>query len=256
MKLRAVVLSMSLISMPSLAAEEVVISGLVLDTAGTANNDKPLGSIPVEILDPNGSRLKATMTQDNGRFHIKFDDKDKLTGKETISVDAAGYSAKPTSQQIRLDRSKGMKLAYQGEFLLTNNKAIRENAAYREAVTKSAVNAQAEASQAERTRKIFASISTLPQESKDIAFGSVRAQSSSAFSELLKIDKEVTRARELGTQLQQKGSLIVPLYEPTGKIRFTGPVTSQSEMDTILQQAGQKGFRGNAVINDMQIRKQ
>jgi hypothetical protein len=256
MNLRAVVLSVSLICMSAVAAEEVVISGLVLDTASTANNDKPLGSVLVEILDANGSRIKETMTQDNGRFHIKFDDKDKLTGKETIRVDASGYSARPTSQQIRLERPKGMKLAYQGEFLLTNNKAMRENAAYREAVTKSVVNAQTEVSQAERTRKVFASISTLPQESKDIAFGSVRALSSSAFSELLKIDREVTRARELGTQLQKNGSLIVPLYEPMGKIRFTGSVTSKSEMDAILQQAGQKGFKGNAVINDMQIRKQ
>ena len=256
MKLRAVALSMSLISVPALATEEVVISGLVLDTASAANNDKPLSSVLVEILGPNGIRLKETTTQNNGMFHIKFDDKDKLTGKETIRVDASGYSSRPTSQQIRLERPVGMKLAYQGEFLLTNNRAMRENAAYREAVTKSAVNAQAKFGQAERTRKVFASISTLPQESKDIAFGSVRAQSSSAFSELLKIDKEVTMAKELGTQLQQNGSLIVPLYEPTGKIRFTGPVTSKGEMDAILQQAGQKGFKGNAVINDMQIRKQ
>jgi DNA replicative helicase MCM subunit Mcm2 (Cdc46/Mcm family) len=256
MELRVTVLLVSMLFMSALAAEEVVISGIVLDTRGEANKDKPLGSVIVEILDPNGMPLsppKVTLTQDNGMFHIRLDDKDKLTGKETIKVDAAGYSSRPTLQQIRLRRPTGMKLAYQGEFLLTNIKAIREDPAYREAVVKNAVEAQAKPDQAERTRKVFASFSTLPGESKTIAFGSVRALSSPAFSELLKIDNEVTRARELGSELQLKGSLILPLYEPKGTIRFTGPVTSKDEMDAVLKQAGEKGFKGNAIINDMRI---
>lgn len=255
MKLHFAVLTLCLLC-GSVLAEEVVISGLVLDTASTANNDRPLRQVLVEILDASGGLLKETTTQDNGMFHIKFDDKNKLTGKETIRVDASGYSARPTTTQIKLERPRGMKLAYQGEFLLTNNKAMRENSAYRDAVTKNAVQAQADAGKAERARRVFASISSLPQESKDLAFGSVSAQSASAFSELVKVNKEVTRARELESELRQKGSSIVPLYDPMGTIRFTGPVTSKNEMAAILQQAGQKGFSGNAVINDMQIRKQ
>jgi hypothetical protein len=255
MKLTAVILSVSLLSSPALA-EKLVISGRVLDTSGAINEDKPLGQVPVVILDASGKPLKQTTTLNNGYFHIEFDDEHSLTGRETVRVDASGYSERPTSQQINLKRPSGMKLAFQGDFLLTNNRAIRESSAYREAVTKNAVNAHANAAQAERVRRVFASISALPPESKDIAFGSVRAASTSAFSELQIVDKKLATTRELATELTMRGSFVVPLYDPSGKIRFTGPAISKEEIDVILKRADQKGFKGNAVINDMQIRRQ
>lgn len=254
MKLLAPMLLMSVLSMPALAADELVISGRVVDTASPARDDTPLASVLVEILAPDGTPLRETSTNRDGRFHFAFDKKDKLTGKETIRVDAAGYSAKPTLQQIKLERPKGMNLAYQGEFLLTNDKRMREEPAYRTAVAESAVRGQTEVGQKERASKILASIVALPKESKEVAFASVRALSVPAFSELTKVDKEVAGARELESALRIRGSQIIPLYEPGGTIRLTGSAKSQNEMDTILLEAGQKGFKGKAVINDMQVR--
>lgn len=255
MKIHVILTWLCLLCGPVIA-EELVISGRVLDTASSAAIDRPLPSVVVEIRDPDGKVIGETTTQENGMFHIPFKDKGTLKGKETIHVEASGYSKRPTTTQIKLEREKGVKLAYQGDFLLTNNKAMRENALYREAVIKNAVKAQSEPKQAERARRVFASISALPPESKDIAFGSIKIQSEQAFLELLKVDKELIRTMELKSEFQQQGLSIVPWYDPIGTIRFTGPVTSKNEMEAIIQQAGQKGFARNAVINDMYIRRE
>ena len=237
-------------------AEELVISGQVLDTASSKGNDVPIEGVVVEVRDLDSKLLGETTTGKSGMFHIKFDDRDVLKGKELIRVEASGYSAHPTTAQISLKRAPGMKLAFQGKFLLTNNQAIRDNAAYRDTVTQNAIKAQVEAGQEDSARMYFASFSSLPPESKDIAFNSIKRQSAPAFSELQKVDKEVLRTREMENELRQRGSSIVPSYDRTGKIRFMGAVTSENEMDAIIQQAGKKGFNKGAVINDMQIRKQ
>jgi hypothetical protein len=254
MKLLAILLWAAILVSPALA-EKLVISGLVLDTSGAIDEDKPLGMVPVMILDANEKILKQTLTGINGRFHIEFDDESALTGGEIVRIDAAGYYRNPTSQKINLKRPDGMKLAYQGEFLLTNGRAIRENAAYREAVVKNAVNTQASSSQAERAHRVLVSLSALPPESKEIAFGSVKAVSPKTFSELEIVDKRMASSRELATELKNQGSFVVPLYEPSGKIRLIGPAVSEKEIDAILNRADQKGLKGNTVINDMMIHK-
>lgn len=255
MMLRALAFFLCALCGPVLA-EEVIISGLVLDTASSAANDKPLGGVVVEVRDVDGKVLGDTTTLSNGMFHIRFDDKEILKGKETIQVEASGYSARPTKTHIKLSRAKGVKIADQGTFLLTNNKFILEDRAYREAVTRNAIQTQAESGQGERSRMVFASLSNLPSQSKGIAFESVKGQSAQAFSELVRVDRDVMRTRELESEFIERGSSIVPSYETTGKIRLTGAVRSKNEMDAVIQQAGQKGFRGGTVINHMSVGKQ
>lgn len=237
------------------AAEELVISGRVLDTSGTANEDRPLSSVVVEILDSGGGRLRETTTQSNGRFHIRFDDKAKLTGKEILRIDAAGYSARPTRQPIKLERPQGMKLADQGDFLLTNTKAIRDDVSYRDAVAKSVVAAQADPRLAERAKRAFASISALPDDSRGVAFGSVKALSGPAYAELLKVDGEATKARAAEADLKQQGLLVLPLHDSGGKIRLTGSVASKQEMDAVLLRVEEKGYKRSIIINDLQLKK-
>jgi hypothetical protein len=256
MKARVAALLLAFLGQGAIA-EELVISGRVLDTAKTkTNEDKPISMARVELLDKKGNAIKQTVTQTNGLFHMPFESEKDVKPNQTLRIRASGYSAHPTTMQVKLKRDAGTKIAYQEDVLLTNDKAIREDAAYLEAVAMAASQAQTTPVQAERARAIYASVSALPEGSKELAFGTIQARSPSAFSELMRVDRELSRTKQLGDELKQQGSSVVPAYDPAGRIRFTGPAASKSEMDSILKQAGKKGFEGQSVINDMHYGKQ
>lgn len=235
------------------SGQELVISGRIMEATTKVMQDKPIRSAVIKVLDAKGDVLKQGLSQADGKFNIEFPNSAALTGNEIIRVEAAGFSQYPMIRPIRLVPASGSKTAYQADFLLTSNKLMRESAEYRTTVAQNALEALSTPGQQARARDIYASMSSLPDDSRTLAFESVKAQSASAYTELLSVNAKFQQSRMLATELKDQKSPVVPTWEPSGKLRITGPVTSQGQMDDILKQAGQRGFGQESVINNMHL---
>ncbi len=238
---------------PMTWAVEFVVSGKVVETGGS-NGDKPVTGATVVLFDDKNSPISTTLTNTSGNFYFRFPSVPSFSGKEYARISKPGYSRNPTTLAVTLKRSEGLMLAFQGEVPLTDEEAIRSNSTYRNQV---GINAKvaSDTGQKEKANAIYASIAGLPDAEKKLVFGNVLTHSESAYSELLKVDEELMKAREFENSIKRNlsPSLGVLRFDSSGSIRLTGTVKSQQDMDNILKQAGDKGFGGGKIVNEMRI---
>lgn len=255
-KPRFAVASIGFITALSAGADPVTLSGRVLDT-GSSAGDKPIAGVIVEVFDESSQKVGRTLTKKDGQWEILVDSVAKLA-KGTTKIGKAGYSAFPTSKPISLKRSEGSSSIAQGDVYLTDEAAIRTVAVYRVQVAQSAVQVQTGPGQRDKASSIYVSLSGLPDDSKTLVFNSVRSESAPAYAELLKVDMELNNAKELESALKKKVSTtieVVPQYEPSKKLRLSGMVSSQQELDEVVKKAGEKGYSTSKIVNDIQIGK-
>jgi hypothetical protein len=229
-------------------AQELVISGRVLDTGGS-DKDLPIFGVTVQLFDAKNNEIGKTLTNRDGRFHIELASAALVNERGVTKVSLGGYAANPTSVPLKLRRPAGMKLALQEVVFLVNEEKIRASADYRSQVARTAARARDAVNEPERAGAVYLSIASLPPESRELVLSSVRAESVRAHAEILQVRQELTRARELEDLLRQNFSpnIEVLLRQSGGKLRFSGTV------DDILRQAGEKGFTADRIVNDLRV---
>lgn len=253
-KLASTVLCLSLCA--SALAQQLVLTGKVFETSGPMG-DAPVPGATVEFFDGNDKKIGETLSDLKGVF--RFQVARAAIGKNAVmKVGLAGYSENPTTKPVKVGLFATNNEFQQPTVLLTNIDGIRNSPSYVERIAKATAQAQASPDQKELANAIYVSLAGLPKESQEVAFNGVRAQSPTAYSELLQVKQEVVKARELETFAREGLSPafeVSPRFTLGGKVRLSGTVSTKQEMDAILKQANDKGFALPKIQNNIRIQR-